>query len=178
MINGLIAGRTWLQSPADLASWSEQSGKLKVKLNVDAIIKQALEDSGNSDNSEIGSLVSSLLGDAHQLKAILNAMGADVSDLTINTLLDWVKNGVPLNVKTENGHTYIYLDKGQLDMLFKAGTDGTSDFSKLMKAFSSFIPQDYQMVVNMLNMIPNNWEVTEVFSIGLDLTKMLINKNF
>ena len=47
-----------------------------------------------------------------------------------------------------------------------------------MKAFSSFIPQDYQMVVNMLNMIPNNWEVTEVFSIGLDLTKMLINKNF
>ena len=88
MINGLIAGRTWLQSPADLASWSEQSGKLKVKLNVDAIIKQALEDSGNSDNSEIGSLVSSLLGDAHQLKAILNAMGADVSDLTINTLLD------------------------------------------------------------------------------------------
>ena len=179
MINGLIAGRTWSQSPADLASWSEQSGKLKVKLNVDAIIKQALEDSGNGDNSEIGSLVSSLLGDAHQLKAILNAMGADVSDLTINTLLDWVKNGVPLNVKTENGtHTYIYLDKGQLDMLFKAGTDGTSDFSKLMKAFSSLIPQDYQMVVNMLNMIPNNWEVTEVFSIGLDLTKMLINKNF
>lgn len=178
MINGLIAGRTWSQSPADLASWSEQSGKLKVKLNVDAIIKQALEDSGNGDNSEIGSLVSSLLGDANKLKAILNAMGADVSDLTINTLLDWVKNGVPLNVKTENGHTYIYLDKGQLDMLFKAGTDGTSDFSKLMKAFSSFIPQDYQMVVSMLNMIPNNWEATEVFSIGLDLTKMLINKNF
>ena len=63
-------------------------------------------------------------------------------------------------------------------MLFKAGTDGTSDFSKLMKAFSSLIPQDYQMVVSMLNMIPNNWEATEVFSIGLDLTKMLINKNF
>lgn len=68
MINGLIAGRTWSQSPADLASWSEQSGKLKVKLNVDAIIKQALEDSGNGDNSEIGSLVSFLLGDATSLK--------------------------------------------------------------------------------------------------------------
>ncbi len=98
-------------------------------------------------------------------------MGANVSDLTINTLLDWVKDGVPLNVKTENGHTYIYLDKGQLDMLFKAGTDGTSDFSKLMTAFSSFIPQDYQMVVGILNMIPNNWKATEVFSIGLDLIK-------
>lgn len=171
IIDGLIAGRTWLQSPKDLAYWSEQSGKLKVKLNVDAIIKQALEDSGNSDNSEISNLVSSLLGDANQLKAILTTMGVDVSDLTINTLLDWVKNGVPLNVKTENGHTYMYLDKGQLDMLFKAGTDGTSDFSKLMKAFSSLIPKDYQMVVSMLNMIPNNWEATEVFSIGLDLIK-------
>lgn len=170
-IDELIAGKVWLQSPEDLAYWSEQSGKLKVKLNVDAIIKQALEDSGNSDNSEISNLVSSLLGDANQLKAILTTMGVDVSDLTINTLLNWVKNGVPLNVKTENGHTYIYLDKGQLDMLFKAGTDGTSDFSKLMKVFSSLIPKDYQMVVRMLNMIPDNWEATEVFSIGLDLIK-------
>lgn len=170
-IDELTAGKVWLQSPKDLAYWSEQSGKLKVKLNVDAIIKQALEDSGNSDNSEIANLVSSLLGDSNQLKGILAALGANVSDLTINTLLDWVKNGVALNVKTENGHTYIYLDKGQLDMLFKAGTDGTSDFSKLMTAFSSFIPQDYQMVVSILNMIPNNWEATEVFSIGLDLIK-------
>lgn len=170
-IDELIAGKVWLQSPKDLAYWSEQSGKLKVKLNVDAIIKQAVEDSGNSDNSEIGNLVSSLLGDADQLKSILTALGANVSDLTINTLLDWVKNGVSLNVKTENGHTYIYLDRGQLDMLFKAGADGTSDFSKLMTVFSSFIPQDYKMIVTLLNMIPNYWEVTDTFSIGLDLVK-------
>lgn len=170
-IDELIAGKVWLQSPKDLAYWSEQSGKLKVKLNVDAIIKQALEDSGNSNNSEIGNLVSSLLGDANQLKAILATMGADVSDLTINTLLDWVKNGVPLNVKTGNGHTYIYLDKGQLDMLFKAGTDGTSDFSKLMTVFSSFIPQEYAMIATYLNMISLYWNVTETFSIGLDLVK-------
>lgn len=170
-IDELITGKVWLQSPKDLAYWSEQSGKLKVKLNVDAIIKQAVEDSGNSDNSGIGNLVSSLLGDADQLKGILAALGANVSDLTINTLLDWVKNGVALNVKTENGHTYIYLDKGQLDMLFKAGEDGTSDFSKLMTAFSSFIPQEYAMIVTFLNMIPRYWDVTETFSIGLDLVK-------
>lgn len=170
-IDELIAGKVWLQSPKDLAYWSEQSGKLKVKLNVDAIIKQALEDSGNSNNSEIGNLVSSLLGDANQLKAILATMGADVSDLTINTLLDWVKNGVPLNVKTGNGHTYIYLDKGQLDMLFKAGTDETSDFSKLMTVFSSFIPQEYAVITTYLNMISRYWDVTETFSIGLDLVK-------
>lgn len=171
VIEGLIAGKIWLQSPKNLAYWSEQNGTLKVRLNVDAIIKQALEDGENSDNSEIANLVSSLLGDSNQLKTILTAMGANVSDLTISTLLDWIKNGVPLNVKTENGHTYLYLDKGQLDMLFKAGTDGTSDFSKLMTAFSSFIPQDYQMVVGILNMIPNNWDATEEFSIGLDLIK-------
>lgn len=170
-IDELIEGKVWLQSPKDLAYWSEQSGKLKVKLNVDAIVKQALEDSGNSDNSEIGNLVSSLLGDADQLKGILAVMDVNLSDLTINTLLDWVKNGVPLNVKAENGHTYVYLDKGQLDMLFKAGADGTSDFSKLMTVFSSFIPQEYAMVVSFLNMIPNNWEATETFSIGLDLVK-------
>lgn len=170
-IDELTAGRVWLQSPKDLAYWSEQSGKLKVKLNVDAIVKQAVEDSGDSDNGEIGNLVSSLLGDADQLKGILAALGANVSDLTINTLLDWVKNGVALNVKTENGHTYIYLDKGQLDMLFKAGADGTSDFSKLMTVFSSFIPQEYAMIVTFLNQIPNNWEATETFSIGLDLVK-------
>lgn len=171
MITELVAEKNWLQSPEDLAYWSEQSGKLKVKLNVDAIIKQALEDNGNGDNSEIGNLVSYLLGSADQLKTLLFTMGADVSDLTINTLLEWVKNGVPLNVKTENGHTYIYLDKGQLDMLFKAGTDGTSDFSKLMTAFSSFIPTDYRSLVTMLNMLPNNWEATEAFSVGLDLIK-------
>lgn len=170
-IDELTAGRVWLQSPKDLAYWSEQSGKLKVKLNVDAIVKQAVEDSGDSDNGEIGNLVSSLLGDADQLKGILATLGANVSDLTINTLLDWVKNGVALNVKTENGHTYIYLDKGQLDMLFKAGADGTSDFSKLMTVFSSFIPQEYAMIVTYLNLISNNWEATETFSIGLDLVK-------
>lgn len=167
-IDELTAGRVWLQSPKDLAYWSEQSGKLKVKLNVDAIVKQAVEDSGDSDNGEIGNLVSSLLGDADQLKGILAALGANVSDLTINTLLDWVKNGVALNVKTENGHTYIYLDKGQLDMLFKAGADGTSDFSKLMTVF---FPQEYAMIVTYLNLISNNWEATETFSIGLDLVK-------
>lgn len=170
-IDELITGKVWLQSPKDLAYWSEQSGKLKVKLNVDAIIKQAVEDSGNSDNSEIDNLVSSLLGDADQLKGILATLEANVSDLTINTLLDWVKNGVALNVKTENGHTYIYLDKEQLDMLFKAGEDGTSDFSKLMTVFSSFIPQEYAMIVTFLNMIPRYWDVTETFSIGLDLVK-------
>lgn len=170
-IDELIAGKVWLMSPEDLAYWSEQSGKLKVKLNVDAIIKQAVEDSGNSGNSEIGNLVSSLLGDADQLKVILAALGANVSDLTINTLLDWVKNGVALNVETENGHTYIYLDKEQLDMLFKAGEDGTSDFEKLITAFSTFIPSDYQAVVSILKNIPKYWEDTAVFSIGLDLVK-------
>ena len=169
-IDELITGKVWLQSPKDLAYWSEQSGKLKVKLNVDAIIKQALEDSGNSGNSEIGNLVSELLENPAQLKGLLTTLGVELSDLTINTLLDWVKNGVPLNVKTENGHTYIYLDKGQLDMLFKAGTDGTSDFSKLMSVFSSLIPKEYAMI-GTLNMIPRYWDVTETFSIGLDLVK-------
>mgnify|MGYP000316222145 CR=1 FL=1 len=170
-IDELITGKVWLQSPKDLAYWSEQSGKLKVKLNVDAIIKQALEDSGNSGNSEIGNLVSELLENPAQLKGLLTTLGVELSDLTINTLLDWVKNGVPLNVKTANGHTYIYLDKGQLDMLFKAGTDGTSDFSKLMSVFSSLIPKEYAMIGTFLNMIPRYWDVTETFSIGLDLVK-------
>lgn len=46
IIDGLIAGRTWLQSPKDLAYWSEQNGKLKVSWNVwnvDAISNKLLK---------------------------------------------------------------------------------------------------------------------------------------
>lgn len=166
----IVAKKTWAASPKNLAYWFEKDGKLHVKLNIPEIVAQAMSDGGTGTNESLVELISTLLnGDVNTIKGLLNSMGINVSDVTLTTLLSWIQNGIPLNVKVENGHTYIYLDKEDLDMLFTSTDSQESDFALLMKALTPLIPTEYKMMLTFLNMIPKNWPATTEFSLGLDL---------
>lgn len=164
----LVAKKSWQQSPKNLAYWFQKGGKLYVKLNIPAIVAQAT--GGEGQDSALANVIATLLeGDASKIKGLLSAFGVTISDTTLNTLLDWVKNGVPLNVEVKDGHTYIYLDKAALNMLFTSTETQESDFTLLMKTFSSMIPAEYKAIVSYLNFIPTYWADTTEFSLGLDL---------
>lgn len=175
----LVSKKVWQSSSKNLAYWFEKDGKLYVKLNIPAIVAQALSDKGQAGASDaLASVISTILaGDPSQIKTLLSGLGFSVSDKTLTTLLDWVKNGVPLNVETKDGHTYIFLNKDELDMLFASPVSATddpkfyekSDFAQIVKAFSSKIPSEYAMLIGIVNQIPMNWPNTKEFSLGLDL---------
>lgn len=175
MIAELVAKKTWAESPKNLAYWFEKDGKLYLKLNIANIISQAMSDSGQGSGGDaLAGIISTVLnGDPATIKGLLkNMLKIDmdaISDQTFSTLLGWVNNGIPLNVKTANGHTYIYLDKAGLDMLFTKGTAGKSDFEQLLIIATPMIPKEYQSAIGMFNMIPKFWPTTEQFDLGLDL---------
>lgn len=175
MIAELVAKKTWAESPKNLAYWFEKEGKLYLKLNIANIISQAMSDSEQEGGGDaIAGIISTVLnGDPALIKGLLKDVlqidMSGISDKTFSTLLDWVKNGVPLNVKTANGHTYIYLDKAGLDMLFVKGATGPSDFEQILTLATPLIPKEYQMAIGLFNMIPSLWSITEQFDLGLDL---------
>lgn len=183
LINQVVAKKSWQESPRNLAYWFEKDNKLYVKLNLPAIISQAMSDNATSGSTElIENIITNILnGNAATIKNLLsqylqiNVNG--ISDETFNTLLGWVKNGFPLQVKPVNGHTYIYLDQAALNMLFSSPVSPQddpqffmkSDFYQIKELVTPLIPQQYQALMGMFNVIPANWPITEKFDLGLDL---------
>lgn len=173
-------------SPKGLATWSESNGKFTVKLDIQAILGTAT----GEDVSGLGDIINTVLNsDPATIKALLgNMLGADISgiqDATINQLLGWVKNGVPMNIKTAaNGHVYIYLDKSAFDNLFTLRETGEidwygdpemiNDLMILWGALSSagIIPQEAVAAGLFINMMGAYWSVTTSFELGLDLVKI------
>ena len=177
----MIAGKTWLASPKNLAFWFKKGDKIYVKLNIAAIVSQAMADQGATGADAIIALIDQILGgdDAvATIKALIKSLtssgdseGLEISDTTIAVLLGWVKNGIPLNVKAENGHTYFYLDKSQLEMLFVLGADEKSDWNRIITYLQTIVPADYMMAIGIVNQIGYNWNQTVTFNVGLDLVK-------
>lgn len=181
---GLIPTKGWLQSPKNLAHWFEKDGKLYIKLNISAILSQALSNGESGNNAQLGNMINTILGssDAAAIKTLLKSFGLDIStisDATINMLLSWVKEGIPMNVKTENGHTYIYLDKTAFDSLMTDNETPQNDSSFgeksdilklwLLLTEAGIIPQEYQLAGILFMGMPQNWPATTEFNIGLDL---------
>ena len=75
-----------------------------------------------------------------------------------------------MNVKTENGHTYLYLDKATFDPIMKM-RDGSSDLLNIWNMLSTagIIPAEAAMAGMLLTSISTNWDATEAFDLGLDL---------
>lgn len=183
MLDGYLTGRTYKQSPKNLAFWFEKDGKLMVKLNVAAIVSQALSDKGmenmdglgtlieqilNSSASEVKALLTSdaitaLLGDkASLLTGVLN----NLSDEEFAVLLDYVKNGFPLNIKQENGHTYVYIGKEIMDVIVNALSD-----AELLGALGTILPAEYQQATILIETFLGAYGDMTEFEIGLDLLK-------
>lgn len=184
-VKSLIPTSGWLTSPKDLAYWFEKDDKLYVKLNVPAIVAQAMSDNNSEGNETLANIISNVLdGDAATIKNLLTQFtGLDfsqISNASFEMLLSWVKNGIPLNVaSTDNGHTHIYLDKTAFDPIFtdrefspddkEFGTK--SDLIKLWGLLleAKIIPSDAAIAIVLLAPIPQNWHNTTGFELGLDL---------
>ncbi len=169
---GLIPTSGWLTAPNHLAYWFVKDGKLYTKLNIEAIITQV---TGTNMEGISGIITQLLTGDPATLKALLAGLlkvdELPISDETIKMLQDWAINGIPMSVKTENGHTYMYLDKATFDPIMKINESGTSDILAIwdMLGKAGIIPAEAQMAGMLLNAISANWSATEEFELGLDL---------
>lgn len=167
----------WLNAPKHLAHWFVKDNKLYVKLNITAIISQVM----GADASSLSGLISELLqGDPATIKAMISSLVpnldlSSISDETFNMLLDWINNGVPMNVATENGITHMYLDKDALtplmvDEMVETTNGSGSDIFKLWTILSNanIIPEEAAMARILLMNFPQNWPTTSEFGLGLD----------
>lgn len=184
MLDGYLAGRSYKDSPKNLAFWFVQEGKLMVKLNISAIVSQVLSDKGIENGSGITALIEQILGglSASELKAllgsdivagllgnnaaILTGILNDVSDEELETLLGYVKNGFPLNLKQVNGHTCLYLDKKIMDVVVRVFSD-----AELLKVLGTALPAEYQQAMVLIETFLGSYADMTEFEIGLDLVK-------
>ena len=187
VVNALIPTSGEISSPKNLAYWFEKDGKLYVKLNITAIVAQAMSESGTGGGDEtLATIIATVLnGNASTIKQLLSQFTgldfSEISDASFEMLLDWIKNGVPLNVaKAESGHTYMYLDRTAFDPIFRdtetpaddpSNIGAKSDLLKLWKLLSDagIIPEDAQLAILLLGGLLQEWPTNTVFNIGLDL---------
>ena len=170
VVNGLIPSSGWMNSQKGLATWSEKGGNMIVKLNIEQIIKQ----SGETDPDLIKMIKEILKSDAATIKALLSALtGSEVniSNESINMLLSWVNNGIPMTYKEVDNHVYIYIDKSSFDTLMKIRENDKSDMMVLWDLLGELkiIPEEAQMAGAFINGICNNWKDATAFDLGLDL---------
>lgn len=175
LISSLKEGKSWVSSPKNLAYWFEKDGKLYIKLNISAIVAQAMSDNGQVDNEALGGIIEQILGgDIATIKSLIAqfsqvqgmemlGMLANLSDDTLGMLLDLVKNGISLNVEVKDGHTYIYLDKEDLTPIM-------NDLPKFIPTIKELDPMGMgNMIVNILTGVSSSWKYVDRFDLGLDL---------
>lgn len=171
VVEALIPTSNWLDAPKHLAYWFHKDGKLYMKLDLGNIIGQVMGSNADGMSDIITAVLTSEPAQLKQLLAgLLKVSEIPVSDETIALLQNWAVNGIPMSTKTENGHTYIYLDKNAFDPIMKM-RDGSSDLLNLWNMLSSagIIPPDAALAGLLLQPISGNWDVTEAFDLGLDL---------
>ena len=171
VVEALIPTSNWLDAPKHLAYWFHKDGKLYMKLDLGNIIGQVMGSNADGMSDIITAVLTSEPAQLKQLLAgLLKVSEIPVSDETIALLQNWAVNGIPMSTKTENGHTYIYLDKNAFDPIMKM-RDGSSDLLNLWNMLSTagIIPPDAALAGLLLQPISGNWDVTEAFDLGLDL---------
>ncbi|WP_195438903.1 DUF4925 domain-containing protein [Parabacteroides goldsteinii] len=176
-VKALIPTSGWLEAPKNLAHWFVKDNKLYVKLNIIAIISQTTGENVDGMTEIISQI---LQGDPATIKGLLsNMLGVDfssISDETFNMLLDWVNNGVPMSVSNKNGNTQMCLDKSALTPLMVDPTLETTygmnaDLIKiwLLLSDAKIIPSEASAAFMLLLNMPQNWDKTNAFDLGLDL---------
>jgi hypothetical protein len=174
----LVPATGWEKSPAKMARWAERDGRLVVTLDLAQIIAASV--GPDADAEALTQVVMQVLdSDAATIKGLIaSLLGVEsiaISDETIEQLVGWVKNGIPLRVKEEDGHTRFYLGKEEFATLFKLRTydDGaqSSDIANLLTLLgdAGMLPPEASMAGMLTNVISTGWDATESFEMGLDL---------
>lgn len=179
-VEKLIPTEGWIASPKHLAYWYNKDNKLYVKLNIAAIVSQAM----GADASGLQEIISTILqSDVATIKGLLGKLlkidVSSISDETFEMLLDWIKNGIPLSVNNSNGCMNVYLDKTAFDSIMTDKETPTNDNNYGEKAdliklwgilsASGIIPEDAKIAALLFSNIPGAWPQTTAFDLGLSL---------
>lgn len=129
-ITAATQGRNYADSPRGLAFWYLKNDLLYVKLNLPSIISLAMQGQGQTVDAHLIAgiadailksnpfLLKTLLGVVSEsLDNSLLSMIANMDHQSFQMFFSWIKEGIPMQIEKENGHTHIYLNREALSPL-------------------------------------------------------------
>ena len=175
-ITAATQGRNYAESPRGLAFWYLRNDLLYVKLNLPSIISLAMQGQGQTVDAHLIAgiadailksnpfLLKTLLGVVSEsLDNSLLSMIANMDHQSFQMFFSWIKEGIPMQIEKENGHTHIYLNREALSPLIAF----IPHLQPVMEGIPNFGPMLYN---SYLGPLYDNWSIITQLDLGLDLT--------
>lgn len=175
-ITAATQGRNYADSPRGLAFWYLKNDLLYVKLNLPSIISLAMQGQGQTVDAHLIAgiadailksnpfLLKTLLGVVSEsLDNSLLSMIANMDHQSFQMFFSWIKEGIPMQIEKENGHTHIYLNREALSPLIAF----IPHLQPMMEGIPNFGPMLYN---SYLGPLYDNWSIITQLDLGLDLT--------
>ena len=175
-ITAATQGRNYAESPRGLAFWYLKNDLLYVKLNLPGIISLAMQGQGQTVDAHLIAgiadailksnpfLLKTLLGVVSEsLDNSLLSMMANMDHQSFQMFFSWIKEGIPMQIEKENGHTHIYLNREALSPLIAF----IPHLQPVMEGIPNFGPMLYN---SYLGPLYDNWSIITQLDLGLDLT--------
>lgn len=168
-------GRNYAPSPRGLAHWYVKNDLLYVKLNLPAIISQAMQGQGKTvDSNLIAGIADAILkANPFLLKTLLGAVNESLDNSLLSMIANmdyssfqmffaWIKEGIPMHIEKVDGHTHIYLDRAALTPIIAF----IPNLQPIMEGIPNFGPMLYD---SYLGPLYDNWSIITKLDLGLDL---------
>lgn len=175
-ITDATQGRNYAKSPRGLAFWYLKNDLLYVKLNLPGIISLTMQGQGQTVDAHLIAgiadailksnpfLLKTLLGIVSEsLDNSLLSMIANMDHQSFQMFFSWIKEGIPMQIEKENGHTHIYLNREALSPLISF----IPNLQPAMEGIPNFGPMLYNSYIGPLY---DNWSIITQLDLGLDLT--------
>ena len=175
-ITAATQGRNYAESPRGLAFWYLKNDLLYVKLNLPSIISLAMQGQGQTvDAHLIAGIADAILkSNPFLLKTLLGVVSESLDNSLLSMIaqmdypsfqmfFSWIKEGIPMQIEKENGHTHIYLNREALSPLIAF----IPNLQPVMEGIPNFGPMLYN---SYLGPLYDNWSIITQLDLGLDLT--------
>ena len=175
-ITAATQGRNYTESPRGLAFWYLKNDLLYVKLNLPGIISLAMQGQGQTvDAHLIAGIADAILkSNPFLLKTLLGVVSESLDNSLLSMIaqmdypsfqmfFSWIKEGIPMQIEKENGHTHIYLNREALSPLIAF----IPNLQPVMEGIPNFGPMLYN---SYLGPLYDNWSIITQLDLGLDLT--------
>ena len=175
-ITAATQGRNYTESPRGLAFWYLKNDLLYVKPDLPGIISLAMQGQGQTVDAHLIAgiadailksnpfLLKTLLGVVSEsLDNSLLSMIANMDHQSFQMFFSWIKEGIPMQIEKENGHTHIYLNREALSPLIAF----IPHLQPVMEGIPNFGPMLYN---SYLGPLYDNWSIITQLDLGLDLT--------
>ena len=175
-ITAATQGRNYTESPRGLAFWYLKNDLLYVKPDLPGIISLAMQGQGQTvDAHLIAGIADAILkSNPFLLKTLLGVVSESLDNSLLSMIaqmdypsfqmfFSWIKEGIPMQIEKENGHTHIYLNREALSPLIAF----TPNLQPVMEGIPNFGPMLYN---SYLGPLYDNWSIITQLDLGLDLT--------